>query len=569
MTRAPRYCLALLLAAAAAPAFAQSSSFACRPDVLGYDIALRRGEVRVGVCVHDAGEDSAVFELPEWAGVETFGDNVAEISAATPDGTALPVVRRGTGRWVVGPGARRPFRLSYAIRHSKPSFMGNANGGQFQPTLFDRWALLWGPAYAVFPASDSLAVLPARVRVDGGPYGGVFPSWGADTLLANAEALRNSVLAAGDFRRQVREVDGVPVTFLAQGDWPFRDEDFAGAVERLLRTQAGAMGSYPARQLAVILVPGLPGSAGGTVVKDAMVVYPRPDTDAPRDPWALGLIAHEHFHLWNGEVAHPAASVPEGETKWFSEGFTDYYADLTLLRAGVLDEAALAERVNDRIREYLANPHARTATSALLGERYWVSQDYNRLPYVKGALAALLMDLRIRQRSGGGRSLDDFTRAVFAGLGEYRPAELQRTLEETTRLPWGDFLGEYVFGAGELPLREVCAEVGLECAAAPVTVFHLGFEVEGAMRPGAVVRSVDEGSPAARAGLRAGDVLGGYSFRREPTAPARIEVTRGTDRLTFDFLPAREITVPLLQPGEATRRVLSSLRRGTGDGAGR
>lgn len=560
MTRISRLRIALLPLFAAVPALAQSSAPPCPSAALRYDIALRQGAVRVGVCVPGAGADSAAFELGEWGGVETFGDNVGEIAAATAEGAALPVARRGAGRWVVESGARRPFRLTYTVRHEKPSFMGAEEGGQFQPTLFEKWALLWGHAYLVRPESDSVAALPAHVRVDAGPYRAAYASWGADTLLADADALRNSVLTAGDFRRLEREVDGVPITYLAQGDWRFTDAAFADAVQRVLQSQVGAMGSYPAKRLSVVLVPGLPNSAGGTVVTDAVVVYPRPEVDVSRDPWAIGLIAHEHFHLWNGEVARADSEVPEGELKWFSEGFTDYYAELTLLRAGVLDEAALIERFNGRIRDYLANPHALTATSAILGERYWQSQAYNRLPYIKGALIALLMDLRIRHESVGARSLDDFTRAVFARGGGYRNADLQRILEETTGRPWADFFAAYVHGADKLPILAVCAEVGLDCADTPTPLFHLGFETEGELRKGAAVRSVESGSPAERAGLRPGDVIATATFRRDLTSPARLEITRGTEPHTITYMPAREIVIPSIQPTEASTKAIERLR---------
>jgi predicted metalloprotease with PDZ domain len=548
-----------LLPLAALPAAAQTPA-ACPSAALRYDIVFQPGAVQVGVCLPGTDADSAAFELGEWAGVRTFGDNVAEIAAADAAGNALPVVRRETGRWVVQAGARRPFRLAYTILYAKPSFMGTDEGGQFQPTLFDTWAFLWGQAYVVRPASDALAALPVRVAVDAGPYRTAHASWGADTVLADVDALRNTALAAGDFRRQVRDVQGVPITFLAQGAWPFADDAFADAVQRVLGVQVATIGSYPTDRLTVILLPGLPNSAGGTVVKDAVVVYPRPEVDVPHDAWALGLIGHEHFHLWTGEVAYPAEDVPEGEVKWFSEGFTDYYADLTLLRAGVLDEAGLVARINDRIRDYLANPHARTATTAVLAERYWASQDYNRLPYVKGALVALLMDLRIRHASGGARSLDDFMRAVFANGAPYRPADLQRMLEETTGMDWDGFMDAYVYGAGELPVLGVCAEVGMECAPGTAELYQRGFRVEGPLQPGAAVTAVDSGSAAERAGIRTSDVLRQVSIQRDTVFAARLEVERAGERVTISYRPTREIPVPRIHPAPASLRVIGSLR---------
>ncbi|HEX8393672.1 MAG TPA: hypothetical protein VF665_15110 [Longimicrobium sp.] len=560
----PLRAVVLLSLASATPVLAQPGARPCPRERLHYDVALQAGSVRVDLCVPATDADSVGFALREWGGVETFADNVTEIAATAADGAVLPVERRGTDRWMVRSGARRAFRVAYTIRHDKPSFMGTEEGGHFQPTLFPDWALLWGPSYLVRPMTDALTEIPAGVRIDAGPYRTAYPSWGADTVAADVDALRNSVLAAGNYRRETRQVQGVPVTFLAQGAWSFTDEAFAAVVERVLQAQAAAMGSYPARRLTVLLLPGLPNNAGGTVVKDAMAVYPSPEGDVLRDPRALGLIAHEHFHLWNGEAATAADDVPEGAIKWFSEGFTDYYADLTLLRAGVLDEAGLIARTNDRIRDYLANPHARTATSAILGEKYWESQEYNRLPYVKGALTALLMDLRIRRASGGTRSLDDFTRAVFARGGTYRTEDLRRMLEGTAGGDWGAFFAAYVDGAQELPILEICAEAGMECAPGPVPLFHLGFGVEGGMRRDAAVASVDAGSAAERAGLRAGDVLRGFSIRRDPAVPAQLEVERGGERITLTYLPAREIIAPSILSTDASRRVVATLRGGSG-----
>ena len=56
------------------------------------------------------------------------------------------------------------------------------------------------------------------------------------------------------------------------------------------------------------------------------------------------LVAHEYFHNWNVKRLRPIELGPfdyenEVYTKglWIAEGFTDYYADLLLKRAGPLD----------------------------------------------------------------------------------------------------------------------------------------------------------------------------------------------------------------------------------------
>jgi S1-C subfamily serine protease len=84
-----------------------------------------------------------------------------------------------------------------------------------------------------------------------------------------------------------------------------------------------------------------------------------------------------------------------------------------------------------------------------------------------------------------------------------------------------------VDGAGELPVLEVCAEVGMDCAPDTVQVYQRGFATDGPLRVGTAVASVDAGSAAERAGLRPGDVMAEFSIRRDPAVEAELVVTRG------------------------------------------
>src|SRR5690606_30181571 len=72
----------------------------------------------------------------------------------------------------------------------------------------------------------------------------------------------------------------------------------------------------------------------------------------------LGLVSHEYFHTWNVKRIKPAAFAPydlarENHTEllWVFEGFTSYYDDLFLLRAGVIDEAAYLRRLGKTITQ--------------------------------------------------------------------------------------------------------------------------------------------------------------------------------------------------------------------------
>src|SRR5690606_34512211 len=74
----------------------------------------------------------------------------------------------------------------------------------------------------------------------------------------------------------------------------------------------------------------------------------------------LGLLSHEYFHTWNVKRIKPAAFAPydlsrPNHTKllWVFEGFTSYYDDLMLLRAGVIDEPAYLKLVGRTLDQVL------------------------------------------------------------------------------------------------------------------------------------------------------------------------------------------------------------------------
>lgn len=52
------------------------------------------------------------------------------------------------------------------------------------------------------------------------------------------------------------------------------------------------------------------------------------------------LVAHETFHLWNGTGMEPKVQMD-----WFKEGFTDYFAILTMARLGLIDECLLTKKL--------------------------------------------------------------------------------------------------------------------------------------------------------------------------------------------------------------------------------
>jgi predicted metalloprotease with PDZ domain len=110
----------------------------------------------------------------------------------------------------------------------------------------------------------------------------------------------------------------------------------------------------------------------------------------------LHLFARELFHAWNPQRLggfEEVGGVEDERLYWFSEGFTDYYASLLLLRAGLISLDDYLARYNSSIKDYYASP-VRLLTAAEMVQKRRTNGDAERLFYQWGCLLAQLRGYR-------------------------------------------------------------------------------------------------------------------------------------------------------------------------------
>lgn len=234
----------------------------------------------------------------------------------------------------------------------------------------------------------------------------------------------------------------------------------------------------------------------------------------------LGLISHEYFHTWNVKRLRPAEFAryhydAEQYTRllWFFEGFTSYYDDLLLRRAGLLDNAGYLKLLNKGINQLLQTPGRSVQSVADASLDAWVKyyrQDENTANatvsyYGKGALVALCLDLTLRRE--GRTTLDDVMRALWqrSSGGPMAEADVAAVLAELGGRSFAPELAAWVHGTGELPLQDLLQAHGVPVHHDPAQLAQrLGLRVAEAN--GSVqVKVVLRGGAAEAAGLAAGD----------------------------------------------------------------
>lgn len=250
----------------------------------------------------------------------------------------------------------------------------------------------------------------------------------------------------------------------------------------------------------------------------------------------LGLCSHEYFHTWNVKRIKPAAFVPyrldeESYTPllWLFEGFTSYYDDLILVRTGLIDDKQYVEMItktwNGVLRGNGRTKQSVAASSFDAWTKYY-RQDENAPNaivsyYTKGSLVALALDLTIREKTGGRRSLDDVMRALWQRYGRefYAPGHVQRGVteaevyalfDEVTGLRLGTLLRALTEGTGEIGLVPLLRAFGIKAEtqkpATAINTAALGIKTrveDGWVR---VTQVLDDGAAQA-AGISSGDLL--------------------------------------------------------------
>ena len=257
-----------------------------------------------------------------------------------------------------------------------------------------------------------------------------------------------------------------------------------------------------------------------------------------------GLISHEYFHTWNVKRLRPAEFESyrydrENYTEllWFFEGFTSYYDDLLVRRAGLVDNAGYLKLLTTTVNQVLQAPGRRVQSVAEASFDAWVKyyrQDENTPNatisyYTKGALVALCLDLtlRIEGRTTHGATLDDVMRALWqrcqAGpMREFDVAEVLRTLGLRSFAPE---LAAWVHGRDELPLRELLEQHGVAVLEEPAQLAQrLGLRVSE--NQGLHIKTVLRGGAAEQAGFAAGDEWLGLGLGLEPEQAGKASARR-------------------------------------------
>jgi predicted metalloprotease with PDZ domain len=294
----------------------------------------------------------------------------------------------------------------------------------------------------------------------------------------------------------------------------------------------------------------------------------------------LGVFSHEFFHSWNVERIRPKSLEPFNYEKsnmspelWFAEGFTQYYGELILKRAGFTDLndisgtfSALVNTKENTAGAKRVSP-AEASCMAIFVDA-GVAVDKTNYPntftsyYPYGASIALALELELMNRK---LSLDDYMKAVWQTYGKkeiaYTISDLQQVLEIVT----GDqafasvFFKKYVNGHESFDYAPLFQKAG----------FTLKKEFEGQAWFGnlryrenaelVIAANTIRDTPVYQAGLDIDDQilkLDGKSVKSESEVAALLTGRKPGDEMSVEYIHRGETMMVMMKLTENPRLIV-------------
>ncbi len=477
-----------------------------------------------------------LLSLPVWIPgsylVREFSKNLQGLKA-TQNGQPVAVQQLSKHQWKIASNADSAFVISYQVCAYDTSvrtawldrrrgfFNGTSlclrvHGQEDRPHALE---LLGSPATEDWQVATGLT--PAQVDASG---------FGLYTA-AHYDDLVDCPVEMGRFWRGSFVAGGVPHEFVVAGAAPsFDGERLLADTQKICEAEIAfwhADGSQPPMDRYVFMLNVVDDNYGGLEHRNstALICGRR---DLPRKGEAkagegyntlLGLISHEYFHTWNVKRLRPAELArydyeQENYTEllWFFEGFTSYYDDLFLRRAGLLDNSQYLKLVTRTINQVLQTPGRLVQSVAEASFDAWVKyyrQDENTANhtvsyYTKGSLVALCLDLALR--ANGKSNLDDVMRGLWRSSegGPISEADVLAVVSEAGNPEIAGQLQAWVHSTEDLPLRELLARHGIKSKAEPAQLAQkLGLRVQE--NHSVQIKTVLRGGAAEQAGMMAGD----------------------------------------------------------------
>ena len=517
-------------------------TFQLSAQTIAYQLRMPKPQnhyFEVEMTLSDFKEKELNLKLPVWAPgsylVREFSKNLNLVKAFDENGKEIQVVKKTKNTWTVKSNGEKKIKVKYEVYSFelsvRTSFLDLTHGFVSGSCVFmyvDGYKEKKGTLEIVKPTffktiSTALPKASISIAKDGSES---FEFANYDQLVDCPIEIGNQVVF--DFM-----ASGVKHTVAMYGEGNYDIPSLKRDMAKVIETETAVFGVNPNKEYVFIVHNVVEGQGGLEHCNSSTLSVNRWTYGGSDYLNFLNLVAHEYFHLWNVKRIRPIELGPfdydqENYTSllWVMEGFTSYYDELLLLRAGFYTKEEFLNKLQGSINYVEGSVGSRVQPVAHASFDAWIkayrptenSSNTTMTYYTRGYVLGAIFDAMIIDHSKGKQCLDHFLQHLYKKFyvelnRGFSEAEFKTELEKFTGKNLDDFFKKYINGTEILPYAEVFDKVGLNVK--DITTFKpsLGASVrdEGGK---VMVKNVRAGSCAEDAGISVGDEIVGCNGNR-------------------------------------------------------
>ncbi|HEU4474803.1 MAG TPA: hypothetical protein VFR72_08190 [Gemmatimonadales bacterium] len=476
---------------------------------LGYAIDVTdrsRDLFRVTAWVSGLTPANAIYQFaataPGTYQVMDVGRYVRSFEAFDAAGRPVPVKRVSVNQWRLGD-APRVRTIRYTIAETWDTPVDEHDIYLMCGTSMEQDHVLINP-HAVIGYPTGMQARPVRLRVR-------YPaSWKVGTALQrdaggaylaeDFDHLVDSPILLGRLTEARTRVTGVPVEiFVYSKTDRIAASQLLGAMDGMLQAAGRFLGKLPVDRYTFLYhfeerpqSDTRPSGAWEHSLSSEYALREGEFSDSV-GRFVTDIAAHEFFHIVTPLNIHSeiiehfnfVTPVPS-QHLWLYEGTTEWAAHAMQLRGGIKSPDAYLEKVIQKMRIDRSNYDSAYSLRELALTSYSDSgqKQYGNI-YMRGALTAGLLDIRLLELSGGSRGLQDLIADLTRKYGKRRAfpeATLVDTVVAMTYPEIRDFFDRYVMESERLPIAEYYAKLGIRLVEAADGTPER-FEIDSAPTP--------------------------------------------------------------------------------------
>ncbi|HLP56269.1 MAG TPA: PDZ domain-containing protein [Fluviicola sp.] len=472
-------------------------------------------------------------KMPVWAPgsylVREFSRHVNYVKAVDENNKELKVTKTAKNEWKIAKGKAKSVKVNYDVYafelSVRTSFLDLSHGFVSGSSVFfyvDGFQQLPG-TLDVYPYSSFKTITTPLVKSSESVQGDAAAE---RFTFTNYDELVDSPIEIGNHELFYFQSGGTHHQVALYGLANYDMEQLKVDMEKITAAATNVFGQNPCKEYTFIIHNVINGQ-GGLEHANSCVLSVNRWTYAPGEyNNFLSLVAHEYFHLWNVKRIRPIELGPfdydeENYTTllWVMEGFTSYYDELLMVRAGYYSKEDYLRKLQGTINYVEGSPGSRVQSVAHASFDAWIkayrpnenSGNTTMTYYSRGAMLASLLDAMIIDKFNATKCLDHFMRYLYDEFyvkkkRGFTEAEFQQALETFMGEDMDAFFNDHVYGTKIPDFKTVFSKVAVNVVytGKPAASFGASVAQEGGKT---IVKSIRSGSAAEEAGISVGDEI--------------------------------------------------------------